>query len=230
MFVEGFTEVLFVEKLISEVAGAHRVVIEKRRISGGVLKPRQITVIEAAGPVDDQEFYILLYDCGGDHQVKPRIVEEHKSLTAAGYEKIIGLRDVRPHTAYNDIPLLERNLRAGIETTLTPVDFVLAVMEIEAWFLAECTHFPKIDPSITVAEIVAKLGFNPEVEDMALRLTPTEDLAKSYQIGGKTYAKPAQDTVACLDYSLLYLELTKKIPHLKNLVTSLDSFLTPLPS
>lgn len=43
-------------------------------------------------------------------------------------------------------------------------------MEIEAWFLAETAHFPKIDPSITVEEIKKTLLFDPENDDMSLRL------------------------------------------------------------
>ena len=42
------------------------------------------------------------------------------------------------------------------------VDFILSIMEIEAWFLAEHSHFAKIDPKITLEAIADKLKFNPE--------------------------------------------------------------------
>lgn len=229
VFVEGYTEVLFIERLIREIAGSHNVVIDKRKILGGRTRALQVVTLEAADPIIDQQFYILVFDCGGDHQVKPRIVEQHQSLTRAGYEKIIGLRDVRPGTLFSDIPLLEKNLRYGIKTSLSPVEIVLAIMEIEAWFLAECSHFEKIHPQITVAEIHATLGFNPLHEDMSHRATPAADLEQTYQIAGKVYKKPAEETVQCLDYSVLYLELAEKIPYLKRLVSGIDEFLTPVP-
>ena len=35
-------------------------------------------------------------------------------------------------------------------------------MEIEAWFLAETTHYQKIDPVITLATVKANFGFDPK--------------------------------------------------------------------
>ncbi|MEO6825333.1 MAG: hypothetical protein ABI167_11545 [Nitrosospira sp.] len=179
----------------------------------------------AAKPVGGEKYYVLLVDCGGDHQVKPRIYEQHEYLTRAGYTKIIGLRDVRPNFTYEQIPKLERDLKKYIKTSLIPVEFVLAVMEIEAWFLAEFNHFPKIDPLVTVSTIKATLGFDPESADLQLRDTPRDDLERSYMIGGKNYEKPAYTTIACLDYSYIYLELQHKVAYLKRLVASIDEFL-----
>ena len=39
--------------------------------------------------------------------------------------------------------------------------FILAIMEIEGWFLAETTHYGRIDPAITVAAIKETLKFDP---------------------------------------------------------------------
>lgn len=227
VFVEGWTELYFIERLIGEIAGTHNIVFEKRRIVGGSRVRRQVISIEAAKPAEAQQFYVLLFDCGGDHQVKPRIVEQHQSLTNSGFSAIIGLRDVRPNTTHQDIPLLERNLRYGIKTSLAPVAIILAVMEIEAWFLAESSHFEKIDPAIEVARIATALGFNPETQDMALRLEPTSDLDKAYALAGKRYTKPAKPTIDVLDFSRMYLELSGRIPYLGQLVNHIDSFLAP---
>ena len=40
VFVEGYTEVVFVEKLIEEIAGENNVLIEHREIRGGSSKRR----------------------------------------------------------------------------------------------------------------------------------------------------------------------------------------------
>jgi hypothetical protein len=68
--------------------------------------------------------------------------------------------------------------RTFIRTSLIPVDFVLAVMEIEAWFLAETTHYARIDPAITMAAIKSTLGFDPENDDLQRRPSPAEDLLR----------------------------------------------------
>jgi hypothetical protein len=152
-------------------------------------------------------------------------VEEHESLTRKGYTKIIGMRDVRPKFTYGDIPKLETGLKKYVKTSLIPVEFILAVMEIEAWFLAEYNHFPKIEPSITVSAIKTRLVFDPEHDDLALRPNPVEDLDAAYMIGGKIYEKGKDTTVDVLDYSYIYFELQSKIPYLKRLVNSIEEFL-----
>ena len=127
----------------------------------------------------------MIVDCGGDDLVKSRIMEEHEHLSKSGYSKIIGLRDVRPDFTYAEIPRLEAGLPKFIKTAFIPVEFYLAIMEIEAWFLAEVNHYLRIDAAITVAAIVARLGFNPETDDLEMRIAPADDLAPVMQSAGK---------------------------------------------
>ena len=42
VFVEGYTEAVFVEKLIEEIAGQNKVLIEHRKIRGGRTTPRRM--------------------------------------------------------------------------------------------------------------------------------------------------------------------------------------------
>lgn len=61
---------------------------------------------------------------------------------------------------------------------------------------------------------------------MDQRLAPADDITKCYQIGGQVYQKGnAQNTVNALDIAVVYLELTKRIPDLKNLCDSISAFL-----
>jgi len=227
VFVEGYTEIMFVEKLIDEIAGKNNVLIEHRKISGGKRARRMMKVIKAAKPNTGQKFYVLLCDCGGDDSVKTRIIEEHENLTRAGYSCLIGIRDVRPKYSLGDIPILEAKLSKYIKTSLAPVTFILAIMEIEAWFLAEATHFPRIEPSITVAAIKANLGFDPENDNMEQRVCPTDDLNACYAIGRKAYTKKrVKVTVDALDYALIYTDLRNKIHYLDRLISNIDAFLT----
>jgi hypothetical protein len=227
VFVEGYTEVVFVEKLIEEVAGENNVLIEHREIRGGNSKRRTFAQVKASKPDTGQRYFVMIVDCGGDKLVKDRVREEHENLTKAGYSKIIALRDVRPGFTHLEVPQLEKGLRTYIKTSLAPVDFILAILEVEAWFLTEFTHFPRIDPAITVAAIRATLGFDPERDDMSTRLMPADDLNRCYAIGGKSYQKRmAKDTVEALDYALVYLSLPAKIPYLNRLIGSITSFLS----
>lgn len=181
---------------------------------------------KAARPDTGQQYYVLLVDCGGDDLVKSRIMEEHEKLTRNNYSRIIGIRDVRPKYTLAEIPSLERGLPKYIKTALIPVDFVLSIMEIEAWFLAEFNHFPRIHHSITIDAIRRILGFDPSVDDMAQRPNPTDDMQACYAIGGEIYEKAnTAKTIAALDPAFVYLELTKRIPYLKGFTTKIDEFL-----
>lgn len=227
IFVEGYTELLFMDRLITEIGGENIVATEHRQIKGGGKKskvPRMVTIIKTAKHDPDKRFYILLFDCGGDRQVAARINEEHKFLTRDGYTKIIGMRDVFPDYSHADIPKLEMRLKKYIKTSLIPVEFILSIMEMEAWFLAEFNHFQYIEPAITTSAIKHTLGFDPEHDDMSLRLTPTVDLDAAYMIGGKSYVKGQDATIDVLDFPYLYLELSNKIPYLKRLGNSIDEF------
>lgn len=227
LFVEGYTELIFVEKLIEEMAGRNKVRIELRRIRGGVSTRRKLTVMKAAKVDTGQKYFVLIVDCGGDHQVKSRILEEHQNLTKKGYTKIYGIRDVRPQFTHADIPKLEMGLRKYVKTSLAPVEFILAIMEIEAWFLAEVSHYAKIDPAITLPAIKEQFGFDPENDDLEQRCAPAEDLKNCYAIGGRTYVKHrAQETVDALDYTRIYLELCNKFRYLAQLVNGVEAFLT----
>jgi len=231
VFVEGYTELVFVEKLVEEIAGKNKVVIQQQKIRGGGKGRRGVkrssAIVKAANPVGGEKYYVLIVDCGGDELVKPRIVEEYDNLARAKYLKIIGMRDVRPKYDHSTMRDLEAKLPKFVKSKPIPVEFVLAVLEVEAWFLAEATHFPKIDPAITVAAIIAALKFDPENDDMEQRLTPTDDMQDCYAMGGKSYEKNlAQDTMDALDFNLIYLELWKKFKHLERLINSLTAFLT----
>ena len=227
-FVEGYSELLFVDKLITEVAGAHNVTIEQRQISGGVRAPRKVKVIKAADVEGGHEFFVLIVDCGGETQVKTRLIEEHEGLTRAGYEKIVCIRDVRPQFSRGDIPKLEQTMRMYVKGSLAPVDFILTTMELEAWFLAEFNHYVKIDPSLTADVVNNTIGFHPVTDDPCLRDSPADDLRACYAVAGKTYEKSeAVRTVESLDYLYVYTELGGRVPEVARVIRHIDEFLAP---
>lgn len=230
IFVEGYTELLFVDRLIRELAQKKQIAIQQRQVRGGGrrnntkkhYKEIQTPVLEGG-----ELLYILIVDCGGDRLVAQRVREEHESLSKNGYEAIVGLRDVFPDFTKADIDKLRKGMRYQVKTNLIPVHFLLAIMEIEAWFLAEHNHFSLIDPAITVETINKKLGFNPRTDDMSDRFKPATDLNNAYMIGGKSYVKGnSKGTVDKLDYDYVYIFLREKIPDLDNFLRIVENFLT----
>ncbi len=226
LFVEGYAELEFSTKLIQEIADKNSVSIAWRKITGGTTCRRRSQLIKTIATDGSHEHFVLVYDCGGDRAVKKRLLEEYEYLAKADYAKIICLRDVYPDYTYNELPQLERMLPLYVKTKPIVVTFVLQVMEIEAWFLAEHTHFLNIDQAIRLASIRHVLGFDPAIDDMQLRPTPAEDLAACYAIGGKSYSKEdSKQTVDALDIARVYIELVNKFPHLKLLCDEISDFL-----
>jgi hypothetical protein len=226
MFVEGYTEIVFIDMLIREVAEKNAVLIQWRRIDGGTTCPRHNFQIQAEGPHSGQKHFVVIHDCGGDEAVKTRMTDEYPSLAKSGYSKIVCIRDVFPKFAHAEIPDLERGLPLFVPTKPIIVDFILSIMEVEAWFLAEYSHFPNIDAKITVPAIITACGFDPVNDDMRLRPTPAKDLNDCYAIGGKTYEKwNAQATTEALDYTHIYAALVEKFPYLKKLCDIIGTFL-----
>jgi len=224
IFVEGKTEMLFIERLVKEVAGRHNIRIETRSISGGTTVPRSYVTLVAAPLAGNEKFFVLIVDCQGDQQVKTRIVEEHQNLNDEGYEKIIGIRDVFPDFTADEIPKLRIGLRTRISGKLIPVEFILSVMEIEAWFIAETSHFSKIDASLTIPVINAVLS-SDITGDVTKLPSPAASLNKIYDIVGLEYKKGAEETIEKLDYAHMYMHLGSQISDVDNLMKSLDKFL-----
>lgn len=226
IFVEGGSEMDFLERLIGEVAGRHRVTFDRRRIIGGTNVPKKVVTIQTDPSLGGEEFFVLLMNCHGDHQVASRIREEHASLTASGYEKILGLRDVRPDFTLAQVPKLAAGLTSTFSHALIPVQIFLSVMEFEAWVLAEVTHYARIDASLNATRVHAALGFDPAVGDLSARTNPADDLNAAYGLVGQTYDKKLGSTTLLLDYSEVYVNLTARIGNVKQLADSLDAFLT----
>lgn len=233
-FVEGASEMLFVERLLNEVASAKNIVVNKVKIRGGGKSgkhPKQFREVGAIREATDEHFFAIIYDCGGDHLVGQRIKEEHKGLTDTGYDKIVGVRDVRPDFTREEVGRLKAGMEGVVDKTLAPVVFVLSTMEVEAWFLAEYSHFERIHPELTPGLICEKLGFDPRTFNPADRDNPASDLERSYLLKGVVYDKYAvEKTVDVLDFNHIYLEMSNAIPELRQLATTVDEFLTPAPA
>ncbi len=229
VFVEGQTEQIFVERLLEEAAGKNNIQIEKRQATGGQATQRKLKLISASTPDSSHKFFAQIVDCGADDRVKSDIVERYEGLVSAGFETIVGIRDVYPTCLYADIQKFRRGLQFRVKTRPVEVVFVLGVMEIETWFITEYTHFQRLNSALTPDLIRARLGFDPRTDDIQLRNHPADDLNNIYHLVGLSYKKDryrVQRTVDVLDYERMYCELPSRLPDLKTLVSVIDQFLS----
>lgn len=154
------------------------------------------------------------------------MLEEYEGLTGrAGYSSIVCIRDVFP-LAHADIKKLEMGLPRFVPTKPVVVEFILSVMEIEAWFLAEHTHFARLDRTITCEAIASSLGFDPRTDDMMLRPNPANDLHNCHQLGGKSYKKAHSRQVDVLDFAEVYVSVSGRFPYLEQPCQIITKFLS----
>lgn len=218
IFVEGQTEQEFTIKLLSELAGRQGITFELYTQFGG-----QLSFIELRSH-QNPVIHALIINCCNDGQVKSQIIDQYNSLVRSDYSLIIGLRDVYPFS-HNDIPKLQSRLLVGLPSPQSiPIHLHLAILEIEAWFLEELTHFSRIDAKITENEIISN-GFDFNKLSACDLSHPAETLKKIYQSVGKSYGKNkshVERTVEALSYEELYINTRQKAPSLDKFINSLE--------
>src|SRR5688572_10635651 len=125
LFVEGQTEMLFLDRLIQALASESGLAVEHAEASGGATRARQIKVMKRLTVQPHHRYYVLIVNCSGDSKVKSDILVRYHSLKRAGYSAIYGLRDVYGQFGYDDVPRLRRELYAGIPNGAVEVELFL---------------------------------------------------------------------------------------------------------
>lgn len=229
IFVEGLTERLFVERLISEIAGRKNIRIRIENVSGKS-NARRLRLI-SDNEVENPKGYVLIRDSQGDHNVASDVRDNYQKLVNEGYVEIVGLRDLFPKPE-SDLPILlglsRRSLNFKLPTIPFKVTWIIAVMEIEAWFLAEFTHFSRISPQLTRQNILASFGIDIETENMEKRPNPAKDLNTIYEFAGLSYIKKSdniKNTVENLDFAIIYTSMSH-VRQLNLLVDTIDGFVS----
>ncbi len=225
-FVEGLTERLFLIKLLIEIFGEKRISFEVKKISGGSKSTISIITIFAQSSINGG-YYILIYDCGGDSNIRSYIEDQRTGLINAGYIKIYGIRDVFPTFRRTEIATLIKGLYFRLPQNGIPIKFILSIMEIEAWFLAEENHFQIIDPNLTLESIQNNHSFDPSNFNTELFDEPAEKLRTIYQTVGKSYKKSQsyiERTINALDCANIYINVCTRVNSLGELITEINSF------
>ena len=225
VFVEGMTEQELVIALITELVGLHGLHIERAEQFRGTVTLRPVS------PPVGTSFFVLVVDCRSDEQVKTQIRDQYSSLTNAGYTSIIGLRDVYPNSAA-DVPRLTALLMSGLPSSPIVPSMHLAVMEVEAWFIAEVSHFSRIHTALDSASMAAA-GFDCNATPADSWHHPATALDDIYKIAGKRYLTNSgqktrnrvQRTIRALCFTTIYQETRHQVAALDAFIQSVEQAL-----
>lgn len=227
IFVEGLTEQILVRRMLEAVMQNKNIAIQTVKITGGHNIRMSFTIMHAARVVGRTAYYVLIYDCGGETNVKGYLMMQRKKLVEKGYTCILGLRDVYPNFSQEDIPKLKRGLNHRVPQRGATTRIHLAVMETEAWFLGEYTHLRKVSKRLSPEYIEDRLGFNPKTGNMEDRKSPALDLKRVYRLVDHDYTKKRNklnNIVSKLDFNFFTHRLTEKMPSLGIFVRQLEEF------
>ncbi|VFM97937.1 MAG: hypothetical protein BECKG1743D_GA0114223_102735 [Candidatus Kentron sp. G] len=227
IFTEGRTEQIFAEKLVLFLGDDAKVAVRVERVEGGRRRePRRIIEITGTKEPEGHEFFVLIVDCGQDERVKSDILERYEGLAGAGYRHIVGIRDLAPHRR-EDLDRVRQGFQFKLPNDPITVSLILAIMETEAWFLAEHSHFSRLHEALTIERIRQEFGFDPMRDDMGLRDRPASDLEDIYFLEKIPYQKTREQverTVNSLDLSLLRNRMATRIADLGKLVRLIEVF------
>jgi hypothetical protein len=227
IFVEGLTEQILVRQMLQSVLGKHKIAVQAVKITGGHNVKMSFTVMRAAHVDSRTDYYVLIYDCGGETNVKGYLLAHREKLVSNGYKMVLGLRDVYPNFEREDVGKLIRGLNHRLPQRKAKTRIHLAIMETEAWFLGEYKHLRKVSRKLTPEYVQKHLGFNPKTENMEERDHPAEDMKAVYQLVGHDYTKKRDRlnaVIAKIDFNFFTHEVADRMPSLRYFVKELDRF------
>ncbi|MBX3017858.1 MAG: hypothetical protein KF767_08215 [Bdellovibrionaceae bacterium] len=229
IFVEGQTEQIFFHRLLIEIAGKNRIQINNYKLSGGSDASPRVRSFVGRYENSEAEVFVSIFDSGADNRVASDVRDNYDSLVKSGYGLIFGVRDVFPQFSLVDIPKLRTGLMFRIKTKPVEPVFILGVMEIEAWFIAEHSHFGRLDSRLTDHVVRGALGVDPKTFDLRNLPGPADSLHIVYSKVGRAYRKrknQVEDTVERLDYAEMYLNFHQKFEDADVLFTKLQEYLS----
>lgn len=205
IFVEGQTERIFVVKFLEEYLGGEqnfsRIEIENHGKRGTRVLTRR--------NYPDSVYYILIFDSMGDGNVIPALLDRAENMiNNEDYSFLIAIQDMydRPR---NTKQVVINSVNRLYGKTLFPdkLKFVLSIMEIESWFIADYNIFSRINNLLSPEYILNNLHYNikeinPEDYDH-----PSTVIDKIFRLIGQRYDKNKSQThhiVNYIDFDFLY--------------------------
>jgi hypothetical protein len=224
IFVEGQTELHFVQRLIEEIAGYGLINFELKILRAGAIHD-----LRSVGPDSEiAEMNIMIVDCGGDGSVKSAILERADLLASRGYSEVIGLLDLFPKQLDN-LEKYEQGLAVGLDDKEIKIRIFVAVKEIEAWFVDEFTHFARVCETLTPERVFEISGYNPREGCAEVDVNHPASLIKVvYKAVGRDYRKREADTFRILsniDFGEIYLSVKERSRSLSKFIDGVEGFM-----
>lgn len=209
IFVEGQTELIFVREYLLRFFAYQNIDLECRTLfSDGKFESAEYDF-----PNKEAEFHFQIINVGGDTAVLSRMLKREMYLYQAGYEKIIGLRDMFTEEYLKKSATVDPKLNTKfIEASQNAIQRVaaqpkkitlcFATMETEAWVLGMFELFERMDEKLTPEFIHENLEFNlKETDPENYFFQPSKNLDEIFQLIGKAYGKKKGDVEAIANIS-----------------------------
>jgi len=227
-FVEGQTERIFTEKLLSEYLTYPKYTIEVKKLLG----EESINIITKRNVSPEIKYDFLIYDVGGGEKVISALLERaEKMINQFKYYRLLALRDLHPEKRGNKEKI--RNLvnnEFNEKSFRNHLRFILAIMEIESWFLADYNLFFLINNILSTDYIKNNLNIDLIKDDPELYESPAVKVGKILSLVGIKYKKREKQSYnIChnIDYTFLCFseEINNKISSFKYFIKCIDESL-----
>ena len=200
IFTEGQSEQIFIRHLLLQTIDCSKISFKCLRLYAGKTVPARFDF-----PNPHAEVSFLIINVGQDEKVLSVIKEREKDLIRKGFERIIGLRDMyseeylkrSPNEINNSV--IEAFIyvwNSTIQNMSDPYKIIMhiAVMELEAWFLAIYHIFERINSLLSVEYIESELGINlANIDPQTEFFKPSEEVNRIFQLVGLQYKKKEHD-------------------------------------
>lgn len=196
IFTEGQTELIFVRWFLLRLIDNSKLSFECRELLAHKESP-----VPYKHFCPDPQIYFRIINVHGEEGVLSSIREREKQFINAGYDEIIGLRDMYSETYLKLSPkringvitnMIINNHQSTIRkmTNWNRIKLYFAIMEVEAWFLGMYNLFQKIDPILTVEFIRQNLNIDLKTTDPQKKFyKPSDQLDSIYALCERKYGK-----------------------------------------
>ncbi|SEW40281.1 protein of unknown function [Chitinophaga sp. YR573] len=205
IFVEGQTELIFVRELLLKVFEYQNISLECFTLFTDV----NFHATEYAFPNEHADHYFQIINVGSDQSVLTRILKREPQMKNAGFERIIGLRDMYSGEYRNLVKnqkiddKINQKFIEGHRSQIKSdnIFFSFAIMEIETWLLGLRKSFERMDNRLTPAFIHQHLGFDLNVDDPEnIFFHPADNVEEIFKLVGQKYSKSKGDINALVSH------------------------------
>ena len=209
IFVEGQTERIFVEKLLEKYLTPPEFEIESCRLIGdGIHMVRRRNIHSGI------QIYVLIYDVGNDERVVSALLERAEYMISnKGYSNLLALRDLFPQTFQQKSQVITATQREFDKYSFAnKLKLILAIMETEAWFLADFNLFSEINSQLTHEYIKEETNYDLVNDDPESYAHPSKIVNDIYRLIGQRYKKRKKQSYKIthnIDYDFLCLNVAE---------------------